>query len=156
MYAGAAPDYPFAYDFLDEGFNKLYKAEIRQETLLSVFSVIAIGIACLGLFGLSSYTAIKRTKEIGVRKVLGSSVENIVLLLSKDLLKPVLLGTVIAIPAGYFLMQSWLQNFAYRTTIHWWLFLAAAMIAVFIALITVSVQAIKAALVAPVKSLRTE
>jgi putative ABC transport system permease protein len=123
---------------------------------LSVFSVIAIGIACLGLFGLSSYTAIKRTKEIGVRKVLGSSVKNIVLLLSKDLLKPVLLGTIIAIPAGYFLMQNWLENFAYRTTIQWWLFLAAAMIAVFIALITVSVQAIKAALVTPVKSLRTE
>ncbi|HEY8898696.1 MAG TPA: FtsX-like permease family protein, partial [Niastella sp.] len=156
IYASAAPDYPFAYDFLDERFNTLYKAEIKQETLLSVFSVIAIGIACLGLFGLSSYTAIKRTKEIGVRKVLGSSVENIVLLLSKDLLKPVLLGTIIAIPAGYFLMQNWLQNFAYRTTIHWWLFLAAAMIAVFIALITVSVQAIKAALVTPVKSLRTE
>ena len=156
MYASAAPDYPFSYDFLDESFNKLYKAEIKQETLLSVFSIIAIGIACLGLFGLSSYTAIKRTKEIGVRKVLGSSVKNIVLLLSKDLLKPVLLGTIIAIPAGYFLMQNWLENFAYRTTIHWWLFLAAAMIAVVIALITVSVQAIKAALVTPVKSLRTE
>lgn len=156
IYTSAAPDYPFAYDFLDERFNKLYKAEIKQETLLSVFSVIAIGIACLGLFGLSSYTALKRTKEIGVRKVLGSSVENIVLLLSKDLLKPVLLGTIIAIPTGYFLMQNWLENFAYRTTIHWWLFLAAAMIAVFIALITVSMQAIKAALVTPVKSLRTE
>lgn len=155
-YTSAAPDYPFAFDFLDERFNKLYKAEIKQETLLSVFSIIAIGIACLGLFGLASYTAIKRTKEIGVRKVLGSSIENIVLLLSKDLLKPVLLGTLIAIPAGYFIMQNWLQNFAYRTTIHWWLFLAAAMIAVVIALLTVSVQAIKAALVNPIKSLRSE
>ncbi|HEY1200566.1 MAG TPA: FtsX-like permease family protein, partial [Niastella sp.] len=155
-YNSVAPDYPFAFDFLDERFNKLYKAEIKQETLLSVFSIIAIGIACLGLFGLASYTAIKRTKEIGVRKVLGSSIENIVLLLSKDLLKPVLLGTLIAIPAGYFVMQNWLQNFAYRTTIHWWLFGAAAMIAVLIALITVSVQAIKAALVNPVKSLRSE
>lgn len=155
-YTSAAPDYPFAFDFLDERFNKLYKAEIKQETLLSVFSIIAIGIACLGLFGLASYTAIKRTKEIGVRKVLGSSIENIVLLLSKDLLKPVLLGTLIAIPAGYFVMQNWLQNFAYRTTIHWWLFLVAAMIAVLIALITVSVQAVKAALVNPVKSLRSE
>jgi putative ABC transport system permease protein len=155
-YTSAAPDYPFAFDFLDERFNKLYNAEIKQEDLLSVFSIIAIGIACLGLFGLTSYTAIKRTKEIGVRKVLGSSIENIVLLLSKDLLKPVLLGTIIAIPAGYFVMQNWLQNFAYRTTIHWWLFLAAAMIAVFIALLTVSVQAIKAALVNPVKSLRSE
>lgn len=155
-YASAAPDFPFEYDFLDERFNKLYKAETKQETLLSVFSVIAIGIACLGLFGLASYTAIKRTKEIGVRKVLGSSIRNIVLLLSKDLLKPVLLGTVIAIPAGYYFAQNWLQNFAYRTTIQWWLFLAAAMIAVFIALLTVSVQAIKAAMVTPVKSLRSE
>ncbi|MBO9202501.1 MULTISPECIES: ABC transporter permease [Niastella] len=156
LYDVAAPDYPFAFDFLDERFNKLYKAEIKQESLLSIFSIIAIGIACLGLFGLASYTAIKRTKEIGVRKVLGSSVENIVLLLSKDLLKPVLLGTVIAIPVGFFVMQNWLQNFAYRTTIHWWLFLVAATVAVFIALLTVSVQAINAALVNPVKSLRTD
>jgi putative ABC transport system permease protein len=156
LYAGAAPDFPFAYDFLDERFNKLYKAEIKQEILLSVFSIIAIGIACLGLFGLASYTAITRTKEIGVRKVLGSSVQNIVLLLSKDLLKPVLLGTIIAMPTGYFVMQDWLQNFAYRTTIHSWLFLQAAMIAVFIALLTVSAQAIKAAVVNPVKSLRTD
>jgi putative ABC transport system permease protein len=89
IYAAAAPDYPFEYNFLDEQFNTLYKAEVKQETLLSVFSIIAIGIACLGLFGLTSYTAIKRTKEIGVRKVLGSSIRNIVLLLSKDLLKPV-------------------------------------------------------------------
>src|SRR5262249_38872226 len=112
--------------------------------------------ACLGLFGLASYTALKRTKEIGVRKVLGSSVENIVLLLSKDLLKPVLLGTIIAVPAGYFIMQNWLQNFAYRTSIPWWLFALAALIAVLIALLTVSLQAVKAALANPVKSLRVE
>jgi putative ABC transport system permease protein len=156
IYASAAPDYPFEYDFLDERFNKLYKAEIKQGSLLSAFSIIAVCIACLGLFGLASYTAIKRTKEIGVRKVLGSSVENIVLLISKDLLKPVLLGTAMAIPAGYFVMQTWLQNFAYRTDVQWWLFLAAAMIAVLIALLTVSIQAVKAALVNPIKSLRTE
>jgi len=108
------------------------------------------------LFGLASYTALKRTKEIGVRKVLGSSVRNIVLLLSKDLLKPVLIGTIIAIPAGYFIMQNWLQNFVYRTSIQWWLFLAAALVALLIALITVSIQAVKAALVNPVKSLRSE
>lgn len=156
IYTIAAPDYPFEYDFLDERFNKLYKDEIKQETLLSVFSCIAIGIACLGLFGLASYTAVKRTKEIGVRKVLGSSVENIILLLSKDLLKPVLLGTIVALPAGYLIMQNWLQEFAYRTSIQWYLFVAAAMVALFIALITVSVQAVKAALANPVKSLRTE
>jgi len=123
---------------------------------LSIFSVIAICIACLGLFGLASYTALKRTKEIGVRKVLGSSVENIVILLSKDLLKPVLLGTIIAVPVGYFMMQKWLQGFAYRVPIHWWLFAIAALIAVLIALITVSVQAVKAAMANPVKSLRSE
>ncbi len=156
IYVANAPDFPFEYNFLDEKFDKLYKSEVRQESLLSIFSAIAICIACLGLFGLASYTAIKRTKEIGVRKVLGSSVENIVFLLSKDLLKPVLLGTIIAIPAGYLIMQKWLQGFAYRTNIHWWLFAMAALVAVLIALITVSVQAVKAALANPVKSLRTE
>jgi len=156
MYTAAAPDYPFEYSFLDEKFTQLYKSEIKQESLLSIFSVIAICIACLGLFGLASYTAIKRTKEIGVRKVLGSSVKNIVLLLSKDLLKPVLLGTIIAVPIGYYAMDKWLQGFAYRSGMPWWLFTIAAMIAVLIAIFTVSVQAIKAAMANPVKSLRTE
>jgi len=156
MYVANAPDFPFEYSFLDEKFDALYKSEIKQESLLSIFSGIAICIACLGLFGLASYTALKRTKEIGVRKVLGSSVENIVLLLSKDLLKPVLLGTIIAVPAGYFIMEKWLQGFVYRTNIHWWLFAVAALVAMLIALLTVSVQAVNAALANPVKSLRTE
>jgi putative ABC transport system permease protein len=155
-YTGLASAFPFEYTFLDEKFNNLYKAETRQESILSIFSVIAICIACLGLFGLASYTAIKRTKEIGVRKVLGSSVQNIVVLLSKDLLKPVLLGTLIAIPVGYYAMSKWLQGFAYKVGLHWWMFAAAAAIAVIIALATVSFQAIKAALANPVKSLRTE
>lgn len=156
IYSDAAPDYPFEYTFLDEKFDRLYKSEIKQEKLLSVFSIIAICIACLGLFGLASYTAIKRTKEIGIRKVIGSSVQNIVLLLSKDLLKPVLIGTIIAVPAGYYIMQKWLQGFAYRIHVDWWLFALASLVAVLIALITVSAQAIKAALANPVKSLRTE
>jgi len=156
IYSANAADFPFEYSFLDEKFDLLYKAEIKQESLLSIFSAIAICIACLGLFGLASYTALKRTKEIGVRKVLGSSVENIVLLLSKDLLKPVLLGTVIAIPAGYYIMENWLQNFAYRTPVSWWLFAVAALIAVLIALFTVSIQAVRAALANPVKSLREQ
>ena len=156
IYSTNAPEFPFEYNFLDERFDQLYKSEIKQESLLSIFSIIAIGIACLGLFGLASYTARKRTKEIGIRKVLGSSVKNIVLLLSKDLLKPVLLGTLIALPAGYFIMEKWLQNFAYRVNIHWWLFVIAAVIAVLIALITLSTQAVKAAIANPVKSLRTE
>jgi putative ABC transport system permease protein len=155
-YASAAPGYPFEYDFLDEEFNQHYKDDIRQGTILSIFSAIAIFIACLGLFGLASYTAIKRTKEIGVRRVLGSSVQNIVILLSKDLLKPVLLGTLIAIPIGYYVMFKWLQGFAYRISVHWWMFAGAALIAVVVALVTVSSQAVKAAIANPVKSLRTE
>jgi putative ABC transport system permease protein len=155
-YAGAAPGYPFEYNFLDEEFNQHYKDDIRQGDILSGFSAIAIFIACLGLFGLASYTAMKRTKEIGVRKVLGSSIQNIVVLLSKDLLKPVLLGTLIAVPIGYFVMNKWLQSFAYRIGIHWWMFAIAALTAVLIALTTVSFQAIKAALANPTKSLRTE
>ncbi|HLY68409.1 MAG TPA: ABC transporter permease [Puia sp.] len=156
IYASLAPAYPFEYNFLDEQFNQQYKSEERQQSILSIFSVIAIFIACLGLFGLASYTAMKKSKEIGIRKVLGSSVENIVILLSKDLLKPVLLGTIIAIPTGYYIMQKWLEGFAYRVTIEWWLFALAACAAVLIALITVSAQAIKAAVANPVKSLRTE
>ena len=156
IYKSAAPDYPFEYDFLDQRFDKLYKGEMKQESLLSIFSGIAICIACLGLFGLASYTAMKRTREIGVRKVLGSTVQNIVLLLSKDLLKPVLIGTLIAVPAGYYVMHKWLQGFAYRISIQWWMFAVAAAVAVLIALFTVSYQAIKAAIANPAKSLRTE
>jgi len=156
IYASLVPAYPFEYSFLDEKFGQLYKSEIRQETILSIFSIIAIAIACLGLFGLASYTAVKRTKEIGVRKVLGSSVQNIVVLLSKDLLKPVLVGTLVAVPLGYYAMTKWLEGFAYRITIEWWMFVAAAAMAVIIALLTVSFQAVKAALANPVKSLRSE
>jgi putative ABC transport system permease protein len=155
-YVAAAPAYPFEYNFLDERFDRLYKTESRQQTVLSIFSIIAIFIACLGLFGLASYTAIKRTKEIGVRKVLGSSVQNIVLLLSKDLLKPVLVGTLIAMPVGYYAMNKWLQGFAYRINFHWWMFVIAIVAAVSIALLTVGFQAVKAAIANPVKSLRTE
>jgi ABC-type antimicrobial peptide transport system permease subunit len=155
-YAAAAPDYPFEYSFLNEEFNQLYKSEITQESILSIFSLIAIFITCLGLFGLASFTTAKRTKEIGVRKVLGSSIQNIVTLLSKDLIKPVLLGTLIVMPIGYLVMHSWLQGFAYRVDIHWWEFALAAIMATIIAILTVSLQALKSALANPVKSLRTE
>ena len=121
-----------------------------------MFAGLAIFVACLGLFGLASFTAAKRFKEIGVRKVLGSSVQNIVVLLSKDLLKPVLIATFIALPVGYCVMNKWLQNFAYQTPLHWWIFVLAAVITFGIALITVSIKAIKAAIANPVKSLRTE
>lgn len=155
-YAGIAPAYPLEYRFLDEQFNDMYKANLRQQTILTVFAGLAIFVACLGLFGLASFTATKRVKEIGVRKVLGSSVQGIVVLLSKDLLKPVLIATCIAIPAGYYAMHRWLQNFAYQTPMSVWVFLLAAFAIFAIALVTVSIKAIKAATVNPVKSLRTE
>jgi putative ABC transport system permease protein len=156
FYSRFASSYPFEYDFLDERFGKLYDAEQRQESILTIFSIIAIFIACLGLFGLTSYTAVKRTKEIGVRKVLGSSIQNIVFLLSKDLLKPVLLGTLIAVPLGYYFMHQWLQGFAYRIPIQWWMFVLAGVIAFVIALVTISFQAVKAAIANPITSLRAE
>jgi putative ABC transport system permease protein len=156
MYKKAAPAYPFEYTFLDQKFDELYKTDIRQQTMLIIFSGLAIFIACLGLFGLASFTAAKRTKEIGVRKVLGSTTQNIVLLLSKDLLKPVLLAAIIAIPIAWTVMNNWLQNFAYRTALNWWVFALAAFVTIAIALFTVSVKAIKAALANPTNSLRSE
>lgn len=156
LYMEAASDYPFEYRFLDQQFDNLYKNDLRQQTLLSVFAGLAILIACLGLFGLASFTATKRIKEIGVRKVLGSSVHNIVILLSRDLLRPVLIATFLALPISYYVMNNWLQNFAYKTSLHWWIFLFAALITFVIALTTVGVKAVKAALANPVDSLRSE
>lgn len=155
-YNKAAPAYPFEYRFLDQQFDEMYKKDIRQQSILTVFAGLAIFVACLGLFGLASFTATKRLKEIGVRKVLGSSVQSIVVLLSKDLLKPVLIATCIALPVGYYAMNKWLQDFAYKTSVNWWVFVLAAFITFGIALITVSIKAIKAAIANPVKSLRTE
>jgi putative ABC transport system permease protein len=155
-YSKVATAYPFEYKFLDEKFGELYQKDIRQQTLLSVFAGLAIFVACLGLFGLASFTATKRIKEIGIRKVLGSSVQNIVILLSKDLLKPVIVAVCVALPLGYWAMNKWLQEFSYKTALSWWIFVVAALITIGIALITVSVKAIKAAVANPVKSLRTE
>lgn len=150
------PNRPFSYFFLDEYFDKQYRSEERFGNLFLNFAVLAIFISCLGLLGLASYSTIQRTKEIGVRKVMGASVSNIVGLLSKDFLKLVLISFFIAGPvAGYF-MYKWLQDFAYRVGLNWWVFLVAGMLAVFIALFTISFQAIKAAVTNPVKSLRTE
>ncbi|WEA02250.1 ABC transporter permease [Mucilaginibacter sp. SJ] len=156
IYAEVAPVYPFEYSFLDQQFDTTYRNDIRQQTMLSIFSGLAIFIACLGLFGLASFTAAKRTKEIGVRKVLGSSVQNILILISKDLLKPVLLATVIAIPLGYYSMDKWLQSFAYKTPLHWWIFALAALLTFVIAVVTISFQSLKAALANPIRSLRSE
>lgn len=156
IYTKVAPVYPFEYTFLDQKFDTTYKTDIRQQTMLTIFSGLAIFIACLGLFGLASFTATKRTKEIGVRKVLGSSVQNILILISKDLLKPVLLATIIAMPIGYYCMNKWLQSFAYKTPLHWWVFVLAAFLTFVIALATISFQSLKAALMNPIKSLRSE
>jgi putative ABC transport system permease protein len=150
------PDSPFDYTFLDENFDKLYKSEQRQGTLFTTFASIAIFIACLGLFGLSAFAITQRIKEIGIRKVLGASTGSIVGLLSKDFLKLVIIAAAIAFPIAWYAMHNWLQDFAYRTSIQWWIFLAALAVAGFVALATISIQAVKAALANPVKSLRTE
>jgi putative ABC transport system permease protein len=151
-----APALPFSYDFLDESFNNMYKDEARAGQIALSFSILAILIACLGLFGLASYMAEQRTKEIGVRKVLGASLNNIVAMLSKDFIKLVLISAIFAFPLAWFFMHYWLQDFAFRIDIGWWIFLVAGMLALLIALCTVSFQAIKAALTNPVKSLRSE
>lgn len=150
------PDAPFEYNFLDENFARLYAAEQKQGTLFTVFACIAIFIACLGLFGLSAFAITQRIKEIGIRKVLGASTSNIVTLLSTDFLKLVIIASVIAFPVAWYAMNQWLADFAYRTSIPWWLFILAGVLAACIALFTISFQAIKAALSNPVKNLRTE
>jgi putative ABC transport system permease protein len=141
---------------MDDSFNEMYRSEQRVGKIAMIFSILAILIACLGLFGLATFIAEQRTKEIGIRKVLGASVNGIVQLLSKDFLKLVLISFVIATPVAWWFMHKWLQDFAYRINIGWWIFVAAGVIALFIALMTVSFQAIKAAVANPVKSLRTE
>jgi predicted permease len=150
------PKIPFSYQFADTEYQKLYKSETIIGTLANVFAGLAILIACLGLFGLAAFTAEQRTKEIGVRKVLGASVANVVMLLSKDFLKLVLIAIIIATPVAYLAMQQWLQNFEYKVDMAWWVFALAGALAISVALVTVSFQSIKAALMNPVKSLRTE
>jgi len=151
-----APGMPFSYQFMDESFDNMYRIEQRTGKLGLTLAIIAILIACLGLFGLATYTAEQRIKEIGVRKVLGATINNIITMLSKDFLILVLIASALAIPLAWWAMSRWLQDFAYRINIGWWIFVAAGVIAFLIALITVSSQAIKAALANPVKSLRTE
>ncbi len=147
---------PFTYSFVDTKFDELYKSDNRTKVLFNVFAGIAIFISCLGLLALSTYSAQLRTKEIGVRKVLGASVTNIVGLLGKDFIALVIIAIIIAIPVAWYSMNKWLENFAYKTDMSFWLFVAASFIAVGIALLTISFQAIKAAVANPVESLRTE
>jgi len=147
---------PFSYSFLDERFNKMYQSEQRIGELFSIFAGLAVIIACLGLFGLAAFTTLQRTKEIGVRKVLGASVASIVALLSRDFLRLILAAVLIATPLGWYAMDQWLRDFAYRIDLSWWVFVVAGLLAVAVALLTISYQSIKAALVNPVKSLRSE
>ncbi|QJD78653.1 ABC transporter permease [Spirosoma rhododendri] len=151
-----ATDTPFTYSFLDRRYNETYLAEQKTGRILGIFAGLTIFVACLGLFGLAAFTAEQRTKEIGVRKVLGASVVSIITLLSRDFVKLVLIAIVIASPVAYYAMNRWLSNFAYRIDISWWVFVLAGLLAVSIALLTVSFQSIRAALVNPVKSLRSE
>lgn len=156
IYKQFNPDYPFDYKFMDQQYAALYKSEMRVGDLAKYFSLFAILISCLGLFGLSAFTAEQRTKEIGIRKVLGASVQNLVLLLSKDFTRLVLISIVIALPVSWWLMNQWLSDYAYRIEIRWWMFALSGAAAITIAWATVSWQSIKAALMNPVESLKSE
>ena len=149
-------DHPFEYEFLDEHFKEVYRADTQVSNIVGILAALAILISCLGLFGLASYSAEKRIKEVGIRKVLGASVQNIIGILSTHFIKLVLIANLIAWPVAWFILHRWLQDYAYRINISWWVFVMAGSLAMLIALVTVSFQAIKAAIANPVKSLRTE
>jgi putative ABC transport system permease protein len=150
------PKDPFNYYFLDDDFNTQYQSDQRFGEMFTLFASLAILIACFGLIGLSAYNILQRTKEVGIRKVLGASVQNVVFILSKDFLLLVILSFIIAAPVSWLIMHHWLQDFAFRIDISWWVFAIAGMLALLIALSTISYQAIKAAVANPVKSLRSE
>jgi putative ABC transport system permease protein len=149
-------DTPFDYTFMDDAFNQQYKAEDRLASIFSVFTYITIILATLGLFGLAAFTIEQRNKEIGIRKVLGASLASINTLLSRDFLTLVILSIVIASPIAWWAMHKWLEGFAYRITISWWMFAAAGIVAIVTAIVTVSYHAIKAGIANPVDSLRSE
>jgi putative ABC transport system permease protein len=155
-WSGFSNDTPFSYTFLDSEFEDMYRAEKRMGSVFGLFTFLSLFIACLGLFGLAAYTAERRTKEIGIRKVLGATFSNLVTLLSKDFAKLVLIAVIIAFPVAWWAMNKWLADFAYRINISPWVFIAAGVVALMIALLTVSFQSVKAAVMNPVKSLRTE
>jgi putative ABC transport system permease protein len=156
VWSKMVPDLFFDYTFLDDHFAKLYQSDKQVSVVMSILAGLAIFIACLGLFGLATFTAQRRTKEIGIRKVVGASVFQITALLSKDFLKLVLISFIIAVPVAWIGMSKWLEDFAYRINISVWVFVVAGICAIAIALLTISFQSIKAALANPVKSLRSE
>jgi putative ABC transport system permease protein len=150
------PAFPFQYKFVDDQFNAMFSGEVQMSKLSTLFAVLAIFISCLGLFSLAAYTVERRIKEIGIRKVLGASVPGLAALLSKEFLQLVGISCLVAFPSAWWMMHNWLQSYEYRVSIHWWIFTLAGITALFIAVVTISFQAIKAALMNPVKSLRAE
>jgi putative ABC transport system permease protein len=151
-----SPNQQFSYTFMNQNFDAIYRTEQRTGTIFIAFTSLAIIIACLGLFGLAAYAAEQRTKEIGIRKVLGASMSTIVQMLSKDFITLVVIAIIIASPLAWWAMNKWLQDFAYRIHIQWWILAVAGSGAILIAFVTISFQSIKAALTNPVKSLRSE
>jgi putative ABC transport system permease protein len=151
-----APEYPFDYEFMDESYGKMYKSEEKLSSLLWIFAAMAIVVGCLGLFALAALSAEERTKEIGIRKALGAKVMQILILLSGNFLTLVIIAAVIAIPVAWLTMSDWLQNFPYRITIEWWVFLISVLLTASIALVTISFQTIRVSMMKPVKALRTE
>ena len=150
------PAYPPEYKFVDDQFNEMYFNEQLTSKVSGIFASLAIVISCLGLFGLAAFTAERRVKEIGIRKVLGASVTSLTSLLSKDFLQLVLVSCLVAFPVAWWIMHNWLQNYEFRIVISWWIFIIAGIMALLIASLTIGFQTIKAALANPVKNLRTE
>jgi putative ABC transport system permease protein len=150
------PKYPFEYQFLDDHFKEVYRSDQQVTTMVTVLAILAIFISCLGLFGLASYSAEKRIKEIGIRKVMGASVQNIVSLLSRQFVGLVLAAILIAMPLAGYAIHRWLEDYAYRVSMSWWVFALAGVLAMGIALVTVSILAFRAAVANPVNSLRSE
>jgi len=156
IWKSRVPERPFSYKFLDDDYDAMYRSEQRTAGVFTTFSALAIMLACLGLFAVTAYAVVQRTKEIGIRKVLGATIPNIITLISKDFLGLVVIATIIASPIAWFMAHSWLEDFAYRINIQWWIFIVAGAASLLVAAVTVSIQAIKAALANPVKSLKSE
>lgn len=156
IYGQVAPEFPFEYKFLEDDFEEMYQTEIQFGTIFSIFSLFSIFIACMGLFAMSSFIAIKRTKEIGIRKAHGASTSQIILLLSKEFSILVLIANLIAIPLAWMYLNNWLESFAYKTSLSWWLFVSAVLISLAIALGTIFYHTLTTANKNPVDSLRYE
>jgi ABC-type antimicrobial peptide transport system permease subunit len=150
------PEYPFEYTFMDAEFDKLFKAEVLVQKLTGVFGVLAVLISCLGLFGLASYTTQRRSKEIGIRKILGATINNITSMIASDFLKLIGLSFIVAFPIAWFIMTNWLQTYEYRTPIYWWVFGGVGLLTLICTLMTVGLQTLKAALRNPTEVLRSE